>query len=191
MRRAAGAAAVVALVALVGCGGGDGAAPAATTGAHPGRPDPPAQPALASSVPPGRARFVARADAACARYRRQVAPVDRQLKRHAGAHTAAKLLVRAAAAADRTVGRIDALEPPRGDEATIAAYVASGHEAARGMRAAAVALRAGRAEVANRRWAEVQLASSRSRTIATRYGFLVCGADHPQAGRPRAGHQQR
>jgi hypothetical protein len=40
----------------------------------------------------------------------------------------------------------------------------------------------GDSDRADRSMAAVRLASSRGRTIAARYGFLVCGAPNPQAG---------
>jgi hypothetical protein len=175
-------------VVLIAAAGGDGGGDTnVTLTEHPGVPKAATTPAITTATAaPGKARFVAAADDACTTYRGEIAPINRALNRELrGARDGAKMAVlldRAAVVAEKAVGRIGALEPPRGDGATITAYLDSGREAARSLRGAAAALRAGQGERANRRIAEVRLASARGRTIAARYGFLVCGAPNPQAG---------
>jgi hypothetical protein len=149
-------------------------------------PEPAAQPALARTVPAGKAQFVEAADAVCAAYRGHIAPVNaalsKELSGRRNPRRLAVLLRRGASAADDAVRRLGALTPPQGDEATLRDYLETGREAASNLRAAAAALLAGNAAGAGRHMAAVRLASSRGRTIATRYGFLVCGTPDPQVG---------
>lgn len=180
--------AVALVVVLIASGGGDDGGDAnVTLTEHPGVPKAATTPAITTrTAEPGKAEFVAAADDACTTYRGEIGPINRALTRELrGARDAARMAVlldRAAVVAEQAVGRIGALEPPPGDGATITAYLDSGRQAARSLRGAAAALRSGQGERANRRMAEVRLASSRGRTIASRYGFLVCGTPNPQAG---------